>query len=129
MTRLPDRLLRDRLRIIRQLDLYGRLLTEHQRRLMAMNCLDDLSLSEIAETVGTTRQAVYDGLRRAIAELDRFEEAMGLAAAAAARQTHVTAALDALAAVDAALPARQRCVAPVRRSLEAVRRRLEALRA
>jgi predicted DNA-binding protein YlxM (UPF0122 family) len=39
---------------------------------------DDLSLSEIAERLGVTRQAIHDSLRRSLAELARYEELLGL---------------------------------------------------
>ena len=46
-------------------DHYGALLTERQQKLMALRYNDDLSLSEIAEVSGGTRQSVWDTLRRA----------------------------------------------------------------
>ncbi|MDR5683579.1 MAG: sigma factor-like helix-turn-helix DNA-binding protein [Armatimonadota bacterium] len=73
-----DRLLADRLAVIRLFDVYARLLTPRQQRLIAMYFHDDLSLSEIAERFGVTRQAIHDGIRRSLAELARYEELLGI---------------------------------------------------
>ncbi len=70
--------LHERLRLIRLLDTYGSLLTAKQRRAMRHYYLDDLSLGEIADRQGVTRQAVRDSLQRSIGELRRFERHLGL---------------------------------------------------
>ncbi|MCI5754357.1 MAG: DNA-binding protein [Clostridiales bacterium] len=59
-------------------DHYGALLTERQQKLMALRYNDDLSLSEIAEVSGGTRQSVWDTLRRAEAVLQDMEARLGL---------------------------------------------------
>ena len=46
-------------------DFYGRMLTDKQREATAMYYDDDLSLAEIAEHVGITRQGVWDSIKRA----------------------------------------------------------------
>lgn len=58
--------------------IYGRLLTENQRAVAAYYYDDDLSLGEIAENTGVTRQAVRDTLVKAETALNGFEEALGL---------------------------------------------------
>ena len=45
-------------------DFYGELLTEHQRRLYEDAVYNDLSLREIADENGISRQGVHDLLRR-----------------------------------------------------------------
>lgn len=55
------------------LDCYGALLTERQRSLMLMHFDEDLSLAEIAERVGISRQAVRDALVRAEVQLIECE--------------------------------------------------------
>jgi 16S rRNA (guanine1207-N2)-methyltransferase len=77
-----DRRLAWRDRANRMLDTYGSLLTAQQRQLLARYYRDDLSLGEIAEQMRVTRQAVHDGLRRALAAMERFETALGLVGAA-----------------------------------------------
>lgn len=59
-------------------DFYGQLLTDKQRLFFSLYHQDDLSLGEIAEQHGVTRQAVYDTLRRSQNTLLDFEEKLGL---------------------------------------------------
>lgn len=59
---------------------YGALLTENQRRVLSLHCEEDMSLSEIAEATGTTRQGVHETLTRAAAKLDAMEGKLRLAA-------------------------------------------------
>ena len=61
-------------------DFYGQLLTDKQRLFFSLYHQDDLSLGEIAEEYGVTRQAVYDTLRRSQSTLMNFEEKLGLIA-------------------------------------------------
>jgi predicted DNA-binding protein YlxM (UPF0122 family) len=61
-------------------DIYGPLLTARQREALRFYYLDDLSLGEIAEEYGTSRQAVYDLIRRAVAALETLERKLGLCA-------------------------------------------------
>ena len=55
------------------LDVYGAFLGEKQRKLTAYYYNDDLSLSEIAENEGITRQGVNDQIKRAVKSLNAFE--------------------------------------------------------
>ncbi len=59
-------------------DFYAALLTSKQRDLLAMYCDEDLSLSEIAEREGISRQAVSEHLNRAYQRLDGLEEKLGM---------------------------------------------------
>ncbi|MGG0668991.1 putative DNA-binding protein [Sporosarcina koreensis] len=59
-------------------DFYQTLLTEKQRVYMQLYYLDDLSLGEIAEEYGVSRQAVYDNVRRTEAMLEDYEEKLNL---------------------------------------------------
>lgn len=61
------------------LDFYGDMLTEKQRDFLGYYYNDDLSLSEIAENEGITRQGVRDSIKRAEAQLFDMEERLGLA--------------------------------------------------
>lgn len=59
-------------------DFYGQLLTERQQEFFTLYYDHDLSLGEIAQQYGVSRQAVYDILRRSSQTLQGFEEKMGL---------------------------------------------------
>ena len=58
---------------------YGGMLTENQRRILSLHCEEDLSLGEIAEEVGISRQAAHETLVRASAKLTEMESALGVA--------------------------------------------------
>ena len=60
------------------LDFYGDVLTEKQRNMVDYYYNDDLSLAEIAENEGITRQGVRDSIKRAEAQLWELEERLGL---------------------------------------------------
>ena len=60
------------------LDFYGELLTDKQRECYDLHVNEDLSLSEIAEQSGISRQGVWDNIRRAEASLREMEEKTGL---------------------------------------------------
>ena len=68
------------------LDLYGPLLTERQREIVGLYRNDDLSLGEISEITGITRQGVSECIRKAEKELIEFEEKLGLQKAEKARE-------------------------------------------
>lgn len=61
-------------------DFYGELLTEKQQDCFHLHFNEDLSLGEIAEDLGISRQAVWDNIRRAEELLKRNEEKIGLVA-------------------------------------------------
>ncbi len=61
------------------LDFYGGLLPEKQRLLVEFYYNDDLSLSEISENEGITRQGVRDSIKRAEQQLRNFEDVLHLA--------------------------------------------------
>lgn len=58
-------------------DYYGELLTERQRACLDLRYNQDLSLSEIAQELGVSRQGVYDNLNRAESILRDMEEKTG----------------------------------------------------
>ena len=59
-------------------DFYGELLTEHQRRIYADAVYNDMSLSEIAEEQGISRQGVHDLIRRCDRILQDYESRLHL---------------------------------------------------
>ena len=58
-------------------DTYGSMLTEKQCDYLDMRYNQDMSLSEIAQMQGVSRQAVFDNLTRTEALLRRMEENIG----------------------------------------------------
>ena len=61
-------------------DFYGELLTKHQQSVYEDVVFNDLSLSEIADEQGITRQGVHDLIRRCDRTLLGYEEKLGLIA-------------------------------------------------
>lgn len=59
-------------------DYYGDFLTKKQKNIFEQYYLNDLSLGEIAENAGITRQGVHDVLRRSQETLVNFEEKLGM---------------------------------------------------
>ena len=59
-------------------DVYGSLLTEKQRETLEFYYNDDLSLGEISEETGITRQGVMNCIKTSEARLAELEEQMGL---------------------------------------------------
>ena len=60
------------------LELYGAILPEKQQRILDGYYNNDLSLSEIAENEGITRQGVSDFVKRSEAQLFEYEQKLGL---------------------------------------------------
>lgn len=58
------------------LDIYSPLLSEKKRRFLELYYYDDLSLSEIVENEGGSRQGAQDMIKRAGKELTNMEEAL-----------------------------------------------------
>ena len=67
-------------------DFFGELLTEKQREYFDLHYNEDLSLYEIAEQNGVSRQAVWDIIRRGEQTLIDTEEKTGLVAKAIRRR-------------------------------------------
>ena len=58
-------------------DYYGSMLTDKQQQCFDMRHNQDLSLGEIADTMGVSRQAVCDNLARTEALLRKMEQNIG----------------------------------------------------
>ena len=68
-------------KIVRQTmlyDFYGELLTSHQKKIYEDAVFGDLSLSEIAEEQGISRQGVHDLIRRCNRIMEDYEEKLQL---------------------------------------------------
>ncbi len=59
-------------------EVYKELLTEKQRNIFSAYYMYDLSLSEIAESEGTTRQSVSEALKKVKDKLNGFEKKLRL---------------------------------------------------
>ena len=67
------------LEISNLLDFYGDMPTQKQKDFLEYYYNEDLSLSEIAENEGITRQGVRDSIKRAEAQMLDMEKKLGLA--------------------------------------------------
>ena len=67
----------DAFELVLLFDTYGGMLTDKQRECFDMRHNQDLSLGEIADELGVSRQAVNDNLSRTEALLRRMEENIG----------------------------------------------------
>ena len=74
------------------LDFYGEVLTPKQREMLRQYYNDDLSLSEIGENFGITRQGARDAIKHGETALKELEEKVGFAA----RYRRVQQTLEAL---------------------------------
>ena len=59
-------------------DFYGELLTEHQKKIYEAAVYEDMSLAEIAEEQGISRQGVHDLIKRCNKTLSEYEEKLQL---------------------------------------------------
>lgn len=75
-------------------DFYGPLLTPKQRHCIQLYYEADLSLAETAEKFGSSRQAVYDLLKRTERLLEEYESKLGLLAKYQKRLTRYAALVD-----------------------------------
>ena len=77
-------------------DYYGDMLTDRQRMCLDLRYNQDMSLAEIAEELGVSRQGVHDNITRAEAHLQKMEAKTGCVRrylqSRAAKQTILSAA-------------------------------------
>jgi len=59
-------------------DYYGNLLPERQRQVIHLYYEENLSLAEIGQEFGISRQGVHDALKKAQKALDEYESQLGL---------------------------------------------------
>lgn len=71
------------------IDFYGALLTERQLQCLQLHHEGDMSLAEIADELGVSRQAVHDNLQRAMQLLNSYEVRLHLVAQYERRQALV----------------------------------------
>ena len=90
----------DKLKYVLLSDFYSNLLTEKQREFLSLYYEEDLSLGEISERFGISRQAVYDSIRSSEMCLERFENELGLLASFQHQRGVVTDVLEHLQALE-----------------------------
>ena len=72
-------------------DFYGELLTDRQREFFDLYYNEDLSLAEIAENAGISRQGVRDVIVRAEAAMQEVEDKTGIIRRFEGRRPHLVA--------------------------------------
>lgn len=65
------------LKTARLIDFYGELLTKHQKKVLTDYFFENLSLTEIGESNGTSRQAVSENISSAVKKLETYEAKLG----------------------------------------------------
>ncbi len=71
------------------LDFYGDILSERKQTVLEMYYNEDMSLAEIADEVGISRQGVRELVKKAEEELTFFEEKLGLYKTFRAAKAHL----------------------------------------
>ncbi len=71
-------------------DFYGELLTESAKRVFEGYVLDDMTLAEISEETGVSRQGIHDSIKKTEKKLYSFEEKLHLASKFEAMKEDVT---------------------------------------
>ncbi len=64
--------------VVLLMDCYRELLTDKQNQYLSLYYEEDFSLSEIAEDLDVSRNAVFDNLKRAVKSLEDYEMKLGL---------------------------------------------------
>ena len=98
------------------LDFYGEVLDGHTRSVMNSYYEDDLSLAEIAEGLGISRQGVRHIIKRGEEQLEFFEERLGLAK----RHGELTKAASEIKAVADMLPSFESKLTEIKSRLYAI---------
>lgn len=103
-----ERIIEKVTRVGRLFDLYGGLLTHRQREMVELYYFDNLSLAEIAEELGVSRQAIHDNLRRAEEQLEAYETTLQLLQTQESEMSQLQQVLDTWAEIQAHVPEPQR---------------------
>lgn len=75
---IMDEKLKEKVELSILFDFYGELIKSHNKHIFEDYILNDLSLSEIAEEQGISRQGVYDIVKRCSKQLRNSEEKLNL---------------------------------------------------
>ncbi|MCR5274844.1 MAG: hypothetical protein K6E26_05735 [Clostridiales bacterium] len=86
----------DSLDVCMLLDFYGQLLTERTREILELRFQEDMSLAEIAEDLGISRQAAHDAIHRGTDSLKEYEEKLRLVERFTQQKKTINSAFNAL---------------------------------
>ena len=92
------------LNVVYLLDFYGEVLSDRIREMLEMYYCDDMSLSEIADAVGISRQGARQAIKKGEEELCFLEEKLSLAAKHKTLKSRAEELLGLLSAADAQTP-------------------------
>ncbi len=82
--------------IVLWLDFYSQLLTTRTREVLELHYNEDMSLSEIAEHLGITRQGVHDKIIKGVSHLKEYETNLGLCQRFVNEKKQIAAAITAI---------------------------------
>ena len=68
-----DEELKKKEQVILLMDCYRDLLTDKQKQYLSLYYEEDLSLSEIAEDLSVSKNAVFDNIKRSVMSLEQYE--------------------------------------------------------
>ncbi len=88
MTLTAD-LARSRSHRLQLLDAYGPVLTDRQREALRLHLEEDWSVTELAESLGVSRAAAHDLIRRGLRRVEELESSLGLCGQLAAAEARV----------------------------------------
>ncbi len=82
-------LARSRSHRLQLLDAYGPVLTERQREALRLHLEEDWSVTELADSLGVSRAAAHDLIRRGLRRVEALESSLGLCGQLAAAEARV----------------------------------------
>ena len=86
------------------IDVYGSLLSDRRREIIEAYYFDDLSLAEIADNTGITRQGVRDSIKKSENELKSIEDSIHLASLIKKYDSRTKELADRIDEIRSALP-------------------------
>ena len=86
----------DSVQVCLLLDFYGQLLTERTREILELRYQEDMSLAEIAEDLGISRQAAHDAIHRGVDSLSEYEDKLKLVERFTQQKKTIASAFSAL---------------------------------
>lgn len=88
-------------------DFYGALLTRHQQAVYERVVYEDMSLTEIADATGVSKQAVHDLIRRTTAQMEEYEDKLHMIRRYTRLRDDAQRLTDGAAALEGALAGRE----------------------